>query len=202
MENFFSLRAEKQEHIINAALVAFGKNGYKKASIADIAGNAGIAKGMVTYYFGSKKNLYLYLVEMCGKTMVEEMEKGLDPNVTDFFEKMRMMSDIKIATIKRHLAIMPFLASVYYETDDEVAEEIKAFLAAGMEARQKMVILETDTSRLRDDIDPELLDKFLVWAGEGFGATLMNPGGIEKLDKHMEDFYKIIDIMKKYFYKD
>jgi AcrR family transcriptional regulator len=156
----------------------------------------------VTYYFGSKKNLYLYLVEMCGKIMVEEMEKGLDPNVTDFFEKMRMMSDIKISTIKRHPAIMPFLASVYYETDDEVAEEIKGYLAAGMEARQKMVILETDTSRLRDDVDPALLDKFLVWAGEGFGATLMNPGGIEQLDKHMEDFYKIIDIMKKYFYKD
>ena len=88
MENFFKLRADKQEHIINAALSVFGRNGYKKGSIADIAEEAGIAKGMVSYYFGSKKNLYLYLAELCGTTLLDEMEKRFDKTVTDFFDKM------------------------------------------------------------------------------------------------------------------
>jgi AcrR family transcriptional regulator len=200
MENFYSLRAEKQEHIINAALTVFGKNGYKKASIADIAGLAGIAKGMVMYYFGSKKNLYLYLVELSGKVMAEEMEKGLDPEVTDFFDKIRMMSDIKMLIMKRYHALMSFLASVYYETDPDVADEIQIFKAEGLKTRQKMILIVTDTSRLKDDIDPNLLDKFLVWAGEGFGTTILKDNAMDTIDAHMEDFYKVLDLMKKYFY--
>ena len=201
MENFFNLRAEKQEHIINAALNIFGKNGYKKASIADIAGQAGIAKGMVMYYFGSKKNLYLYLVDMCGKIMFEEMQKGLDPNVTDFFDKVRMMTNIKVSMLKRHPALMSFMTNVYYESDDDVADDLKRILAEGIKTRQEMILVETDTSRLRDDIDPELLDRFLVWVGEGFGTTLAKPGGMELIDEYTEDLYKILGIMKKYFYK-
>jgi len=201
LENFFNLRAEKQEHIINAALNIFGKNGYKKASIADIAGQAGIAKGMVMYYFGSKKNLYLYLVDMCGKIMFEEMQKGLDPNVTDFFDKVRMMTNIKVSMLKRHPALMSFMTNVYYESDDDVADDLKRILAEGIKTRQEMILVETDTSRLRDDIDPELLDRFLVWVGEGFGTTLAKPGGMELIDEYTEDLYKILGIMKKYFYK-
>ncbi|MDR2547461.1 MAG: TetR/AcrR family transcriptional regulator [Lachnospiraceae bacterium] len=200
MENFYSLRAEKQEHIINAALTVFGKNGYKKASIADIAGLAGIAKGMVMYYFGSKKNLYLYLVELSGKVMTEELEKGLDPEVTDFFDKIRMMSDIKMLIMKRYPALMTFLANVYYETDAEVADEVKSFMAEGLKTREKMVLIATDTSRLKEDINPQLLDKFLVWTGEGMGTTILKDSTMETIDEHMQDFYKVLELMKKYFY--
>ena len=202
MDNFFNLRAEKQEHIINAAFAVFGRNGYKKASVADIAGEAGIAKGMVIYYFGSKKNLYLYLAELGGKVITEELEKQLDPNVADFFDKIKMMSDIKLSVMKRHPALMSFLASVYYETDNEVVGELAGFMEKGLETRQKMVLYTTDTSRLRDDVDPKLLDKFLVWAGEGFGNDLLKNGGMDKVEEHMGDFYKILTLMKKYFYKN
>ena len=201
MEKFFSLRAEKQEHIINAAFSVFGKSGYKKASVADIAAEAGIAKGMVIYYFGSKKNLYLYLVDLSGRVMTEELERQLDPGVTDFFDKMKMMSDIKLSVMKRHPALMSFLAGVYYETDDEVTAHLAGFMEKGLETRQKMVLRTTDTSRLKDDVDPKLLDKFLVWAGEGFGNDLLKNGGMDKAEEHMGDFYKILGLMKKYFYK-
>ena len=202
MESFFNLRAEKQEHIINAAFSVFSRSGYKKASIADIAGEAGIAKGMVMYYFGSKKNLYLYLVDLSGRVMTEELEKRLDPNVTDFFDKIKMMSDIKLSVMKRHAALISFLASVYYETDKEIAGDLKPFMDKGLETRQKMVLYTTDTSRLKDDVDPKLLDKFLVWAGEGFGNDLLKNGGMDKAEEHMGDFYTVLTLMKKYFYKE
>ena len=44
MENFLNLPEEKQNTILDAAFAAFGANGYKKASIADIAAAAGISK--------------------------------------------------------------------------------------------------------------------------------------------------------------
>lgn len=202
MENFFSLRAEKQEHIINAALTVFGRNGYKKASTADIAEEAGIAKGMVFYYFGSKKNLYLYLAELCQKTVVEEMENRFDNSVTDFFDKIIMITDVKIAMMKRHSAIISFLTSMYYETDEEVRDEAKKLIADGSNVRGRWVLDGTDVSKFKDDVDPKLLEKFLIWTGEGIANNLPIGENNDKLDVFIKEFYECLDLMRKYFYKD
>ena len=206
MEKFFTLRAEKQEHIINAAMHAFGRNGYKKASIADIAEEAGIAKGMVSYYFGSKHNLYMYLAELCGKVIQEEFLSRFDKNVTDFFDKIKMSTEIKMAMIKKHTHIISFLASLYYETDSEVLDDIENFKKSGEDIRGQWILEGIDTSRFKDDVNPELLARFLVWAGEGFanGVPLdfaqEETGG--RIDEFMNEFYVCLDLMKKYFYKE
>jgi len=202
MEDFFTLRAEKQNHIIDAALLVFGRNGYKKASIADIAARAGVAKGMITYYFGSKKNLYLYLSELCFNTINNTMEEKFDPFVTDFFDKMKMMADIKVSAMKKHPAINSFLTSVYYEKDAEVATELAAYFETGLKTREKWILQETDVSKFKDDIDPKLLDKFFVWAAEGFAASIVEDENMEHTEEFMHDFYKCMGWMKKYFYKN
>lgn len=202
MEKFFSLRAEKQEHIIDAALTVFGKNGYKKASIADIAEQAGIAKGMVMYYFGSKRNLYLYLTKLCKKAIIEEMEKGFDDSVTDFFDRIKMVTETKMAVMKRHSALLSFVTSIYYETDQEVKDDVKKFMEDSVSIREKWVFNKTDTTRFKDDIDPRLIERFLVWAGEGFANSMLFNGDIDQLDEFTEEFYQCLDVMKKYFYKE
>lgn len=44
--------------------------------------------------------------------MIEEMEKGFDKSVTDFFDKIKMITDIKIAVMKRQPGIAAILAAV------------------------------------------------------------------------------------------
>ena len=201
MDNFLNLRAEKQDHIINAAMNVFSKNGYKKASVADIANQAGIAKGMINYYFGSKKNLYLSLIQISGKIMMEEMQKRYDPGITDFFDNLKMMIGIKIEVIKDHPAILSFLTSVNFETSDEVKDEVKEFLSSGIDTRQKMMFEGIDVSRFKDDVDPKIINKFLVWAAEGFTNSMQRELDIEKIDKFTDELFKCLDLMKKYFYK-
>ena len=202
MDGFLNLRAEKQEHIINAALNAFGKNGYKKASVADIAEQAGIAKGMINYYFGSKKNLYLYLVQFCAKIIGEGMKERFDDSVTDFFDNLKMMIGIKTEMMKDHLALFSFLASVNYETSEEVKEEIKELFTTGLLSREKMLFEGIDVSRFKDDVDPKLIDKFLVWAAEGFTSHLQKELNIEAVESFTDELFKCLDLMKKYFYKE
>ena len=55
MDKFLALTEEKRTAILNAALQCFGKFGYEKASINDIAVAAHISKASVFQYFGSKK---------------------------------------------------------------------------------------------------------------------------------------------------
>ena len=70
LDKFFALSEEKQITIINAALQCFGKFGYDKASVNDIAVTAHISKASVFQYFGSKKQLYTYLLEYCMKIIM------------------------------------------------------------------------------------------------------------------------------------
>ena len=52
MDKFLALTEEKRLTILNAALQCFGKFGYEKASINDIAVAAHISKASVFQYFG------------------------------------------------------------------------------------------------------------------------------------------------------
>ena len=60
-ERFFSLPAERQGAIVNAAYAVFAADSYRHASTDDIAARAGISKGLLFHYFESKRELYRYL---------------------------------------------------------------------------------------------------------------------------------------------
>ena len=52
-DKFFELKREKQDRMINAALLIFSKAPYKHASTDDIVKEARISKGLLFHYFGN-----------------------------------------------------------------------------------------------------------------------------------------------------
>ncbi|MCL2568131.1 MAG: TetR/AcrR family transcriptional regulator [Oscillospiraceae bacterium] len=75
METFLALPADKQKKIVDAALQVFSENTYSKASTGYIAATAGISKGMVFHYFGNKRALYFYLLDLCGDILTSAREQ-------------------------------------------------------------------------------------------------------------------------------
>ena len=173
MEKFFRLPTEKQNIIIDAALKCFGTNGYKKSSISDIANTAGISKSLIFHYFGTKKSLYLYLMDLCGNILVNEFNEKFDNTVTDFFDRIMLSTNIKISVMKKHHEILSFLGSMYFENDEEVKEDIKANLAKGEVIRSKIAFDGMDTSKFKDGIDPKLVMKMLVLLAEGVCKSII-----------------------------
>lgn len=53
----------RREQIERAAITSVNEVGYQRASLADIAGRAGIAKSAIAYYFDSKESLLLHIVD-------------------------------------------------------------------------------------------------------------------------------------------
>lgn len=49
---------ERRGEILDGAVVAFGKKGYRRATLADVAEGAGVCAGTVSHYFGSKAKLF------------------------------------------------------------------------------------------------------------------------------------------------
>lgn len=202
MEKFSSLPVEKQTIIIDAALICFGTNGYKKASINDIATAAGISKALVFHYFGTKKALYLYLIGLCTHIFMNEINEKFDHAVTDFFDRIKLAASIEISVMKKHPAILSFLDSVYFENDDEVKADIKAILtnSESESLRSKVAFEGTDTSKFKDDIDPKLVMKILTLLTDGYLCKILKTG--IDLDALCEEFDEYIDLFKRNFYKE
>jgi AcrR family transcriptional regulator len=51
------LREQSQRRILQAALMSFAERGYEGTTIAQIAERAGVARGLVSYYFPAKEQL-------------------------------------------------------------------------------------------------------------------------------------------------
>jgi AcrR family transcriptional regulator len=57
-------REERRRQILRVAAALFGERPYSEVSVNDIASEAGIARGLMHHYFGSKRDLYLEVVRM------------------------------------------------------------------------------------------------------------------------------------------
>jgi AcrR family transcriptional regulator len=69
------LPSENRERILQAAFTVLSREGYENSSIKDIAEEAGVAQGLVHYYFKSKQQLVLaVLVTVCAKMELANAE--------------------------------------------------------------------------------------------------------------------------------
>ncbi|ERI93757.1 transcriptional regulator, TetR family [Clostridiales bacterium oral taxon 876 str. F0540] len=201
LEKFLGLSSEKQNTIINAALKCFGTNGYKKTSVSDIAAAAGISKAMVFHYFGTKRALYFYLIDLCGNIFMNEINDKFDSTIEDFFERIRLSTSIEISIMKRHPDIPSFLTSVYFENDEEVRDDIKTILSQGDDFRNKIAFDGMDYSKFKDGTNLKLFMKMLLWLADGYANQMKNNPGID-LDELFKEFDECLDMLKSNFYKE
>jgi len=201
LEKFLGLPTEKQNTIINAALKCFGANGYKKTSVSDVAAAAGISKAMVFHYFGTKKSLYFYLINLCGNIFMNEINDKFDSTIYDFFERIRLSTSIEISIMKKHPDIPSFLTSVYFENDEEVRDDIKAILSQGDDFRNKIAFDGMDYSKFKEGTNLKLFMKMLLWLADGYANQMKNNPGID-LDELFKEFDECLDMLKNNFYKE
>ena len=188
--------------VIDAALISFARNGYKKTSVSDIASAAGISKAMVFHYFGSKKDMYMYLVKFCGDTLVREMKERFDASVTDFFDRIAMASEIKISVLKKYPGLFAFTESMYYETDSAVEGDVKKSMSVDGETFNAWNFWDgVDYSRFREGVDPQLVLKILIYFTEG--CLNEKPRGSEiDIEVIMKEFRACAALLKNNFYRE
>jgi len=201
-DHFFHLPPDKQNAILDAAFAIFSRNGYKKASVSDIASSAGISKAMVFYYFGCKKGMYLHLVDVCGGIVLDEIKKDIDLSVTDFFERIKQATEMKMSLLKKHPALLSFYQSVFRETDPEVAGGRQKLLDEAEAARAFFVLDGADVSKFKSDVNPALLLRFFTLASEGFASAFSYDASIADIDPFVEEFYQCLALMRNHFYRE
>jgi AcrR family transcriptional regulator len=88
---------ERARHIIEAASTAMSRQGYGNTSMKDIAAEAGVAQGLIHYYFGTKEDLLVAVVRNLNDQMLTNIKAGMaevsgDP-LTQMWTSLRVIRD-------------------------------------------------------------------------------------------------------------
>ncbi len=199
---FYSLEAEKQERIINAAFKEFARNGYEKASTNEIVKEAEISKGSLFNYFKSKKELYLFLLEYVAK-VIEQIYDEVDWHEADFFARMRQLGLVKFKIYKQYPYAFNFLKALAQEDAVEVKPIIsqlsQGLISSGLERGYQNI----DWSKFRDDIDREKMISIINWTMLRFAEQSMdNLDSIDNIGMEvLRESDEYFDILKRCFYK-
>lgn len=200
MENFLSLPEDKQKTIRDAALKLFGENGYKMASIKNIADEARISKSMIFHYFGTKKELYFYLVDYCSKVLTGPLMNIHKDLPIDYFERMKLATEKQMGLLKKEPFFMVFLTTMLSEKDTEVAKELQVYRDYATSFQKDYAFMEVDLSKFKDDVDPVVVLRMMVWMAEGFSKKI----SLESEDacqKYMNEFTETVELLRKNLYK-
>ncbi len=197
-ERFFSLPEEKQQAIINAGYRVFSQNSYKNSPMSEIAGAAGISKGLLFHYFHNKKELYLFLWDKCAETTIEYMTRCGCYDQTELFESMERGMRAKMEIIRRYPDMGSFTIRAFYEKDE-------AICAAVQESYHRYFNLKADKTRLNLDpdqfipgLDVAMMYREMYWASEGYLWETVQQGAMD-YDRMEQDFKKLMAFWKSVY---
>lgn len=195
---------ETREKILHAAYLEFEAHGYTHASTNRIVEAAGVSKGTLFNYFGSKEKLYNACIEQAIE-ITEESTTGMLYEETGFIERMYEMMQFKQAFQMKHPALTQFLSKSYL--DRSLPEEYQKRMDQFTESSLNQLFTGIDHSRFRDDLPEETMMDLIRWTLDGYAEQMqklwqMGLINLDNLEPHYEAFHTHLAVMKKLYYKE
>lgn len=156
---------ERRRQILGAARRLFNQRDYSSVSADEIAAEAGVARGLINHYFGTKRELYVEVVrEMVrvpppvpdyvqGTTPEERIARSID----DWLEMVWRNRETWLASIRgAGLGSGEAIGAIFEEAREEAAARMVAVLGLGPVA----------------DAEPELIALMRAYGGMAEAATV------------------------------
>lgn len=201
-----NLDPEKKKTILDAAFEEFADHGYEYASTNRIVKKAHIGKGMLFYYFNSKKELFNYLVEYGIDCIVDEYLNKIDSHEPDFIKRYKQAAIVKMRVYAENFHVFNFCATLYLNEYDELEEELKERILEIKNNGFATMFKNIDKSLFRDDIDPEQVMRLMNLTLSGYERELVDNFKGKKLssmnfDSEWDEFDELLDLLRKIYYK-
>ena len=188
-----TVRERNEQRIFDAAESVFARHGYRGASIQAIAAAAGLPKSNVLYYVGSKRRLYITLLE---RTMWRWNELLSDVSADDDpAEVLEAFIRSKMRLSQTHPQSSRLFASEILQGAPFLKESLFGDMREWVESRTQ-VFREWAERGLMDPVDPVWLI-FLIWSATqhyaDFETQIVGITQREALDA--EDFRSASDFL-------
>jgi len=156
---------DRQQQLMNAALELFARKGYHNAKVSDVVKISGVSQGTFYWYFESKEQLAVQLIEEGKQNLIKVIEQGYRKDagsVNDMLESTtRLLTDLfEFANQNRYL--MAFLLIKGQGADPSVREAVSQTWIAFEEAFNKNVKRALELGMLPDTVDWPLRVNILV----------------------------------------
>ncbi len=166
IEAFEKLPLEKRTAILQAGIAEFSRKSFSDASTDEITRQAGISKGLLFHYFGSKKAFYLACLRAALDRLIAKTPDSKQGGFFDilFFtmnEKIRLCRDFPEETLLVNLAARDASAEISAEKLALFSE----YLAVTTKTSKEVLARAAATLPLKNPDDPRLLDALSLYVG-------------------------------------
>jgi len=196
---------EKRDRVINAAMKEFAK-GYKTACTDTIVREAGISKGLLFHYFGTKDGLYGFILKNACEVIHNEYLSLIDLEQMDIIEKIWQMTLLKMDLSYKHPALFEFLAKAYIELQENPNEEFSEYFMKTRAIAVEKALSEIDESYFKEGIDPKKAANIVLWTLNGYSTSQIDSSMKmedyqKEYERYLEEIKEYIDILRKTMYK-
>ncbi len=208
-EHLEALPEDKRQKILQASLGEFAEHGYINASTNRIVKAAGISKGLLFHYFGSKKKLFLYVLDHTIHHLMGKMNRYSAALTGDLFETMGQYALIKMQIGIEEPQMYHILYDVYVNLPVEIKEELMERYGQILSDQRKSFIMTMDPSRLREGVTAETAANLITDFLDGYYQRsidqykAMTPDELlASMDDMKEEIMGYLYIIKRGIYKD
>lgn len=203
-----NLEQEKQDIIINSALEEFARNGYKKASTNEIVKKANISKGLLFHYFGSKKNLFMFLYKYSKDILLDEFYDKVDYSETDVIKRWKQIIILKLELVRKYPILYDFMLESIADDSIEIKKEMEDEVKKSLEEGTYKLFSNIDALKFKDGMDVKKILEIIIWTAQGFSNRevehiKIDPSYKDKInnDALVEEFDLYLELLKNAFYK-
>lgn len=205
-----ALEEEKRERIIDALLEEYSAEGLENASTNRIVKAAGISKGSLFNYVGSKVDQYLFILDYEIKKLMVVMNTYMSQAKmpTDYLEQLLVISQVKLRVAVEYPRENRLLFNAYVEKDPKVKvfmDQQYDMIATDVLEQHKQML---DPNLLIHPEDRDQVVEMIFHFISGFSDNLLKKYRafeVEEaqslLEKVMVDLEQYFEMIRRNFYK-
>lgn len=174
-DTFHKLNSTKKEKLTQAFLYEFSHKTYDEASITSVVKQLGIAKGSIYQYFDDKLDLFLYLKEICEKVKLEYIMHVNRDKHANFWSYFRELYIEGVKFDQDHPLKSRFLYNVSNNAHSPVLKDLMdTWMKTAHMVMKSMIQREIDAGHFRDDVNPDIMTRFLVDSSISIGKDMQS----------------------------
>jgi AcrR family transcriptional regulator len=199
-----TMDADKRERIIECAMIEFSK-GYGVANMDNVVREAGVSKGLLFHYFGSKRGVFLFMLKYALDTINKEYA-GLILNEGDFIETIWNVSKLAVELTFKYPVIYRFSLKAYFSIPEVFTEGLPEDVVIAPDAVMKKIYHGIGEQKFKPDIDHEKAKNIILWTVGGFNERILSYGpDIEayenQYEKCLQELDEYLTLLRKVFYR-
>jgi AcrR family transcriptional regulator len=170
-----SLSGGKAQRIIDAMRSSVARRGSAGSTFDHVSREAGVSRGLLHYYFGTKEQLLVEAVRRDGELRLERLEKQLSAAQTaDDFIDLMAQSLQETVRDDPEFVTLAFELFTLARRNDEIAQEYAALLRRTREQLAGMLAAAEKQGVVRLHAEPEAVAEILFSLADGFALRMLS----------------------------